>query len=223
MNSLAFQRTYDFRLHIGTTSNSLIWYARSVTLPKFGKEVFSDIIGNKGVASTGAMKWDPVTVVIADVAPILFKEDSSRGTVLDFRNSTIGPDGVPRPSTKGITNPTAIGNSTASQVFASLVAKNKNSVVGRDEPGVDISKAGFIDNSGNKSLGTVKIEKIYEAKQNQTSVQQIFTESWILKNAKIASVDFGGLDYTQEEFNYITIIFEYDHAIMEQTQAQATE
>ena len=104
-----------------------------------------------------------------------------------------------------------------------MVAKNKNSVVGRDEPGVDISKAGFIDNSGNKSLGTVKIEKIYEAKQNQTSVQQIFTESWILKNAKIASVDFGGLDYTQEEFNYITIIFEYDHAIMEQTQAQATE
>ena len=206
-NSIAFQKQYDFRLYIGTRSNSLMWHAKSVSLPKFTTDTFSDLVGLTTAKTTGQMRWDPIEIQIADVAPIIVDTSNARGMIMTEK----GP--------KGVWNAAGIGNSTASQIFATLARLYPLAIKGKEPlAGINPATMGYAKNK--TGIGEVRIEKIYETNQGRTlggdlKTTAIFKETWRLVKPKLSAVDFGALDYAGDEMNYITLTFEYNRAMLD--------
>jgi len=76
---------------------------------------------------------------------------------------------------------------------------------GYEYPSTSNARAGISKAKATTALNTIRIQQIDDIGNP--------VESWDLKNAFIASVDFGGsLDYTSDEMNEITVEFAFDWA-----------
>ena len=66
---------------------------------------------------------------------------------------------------------------------------------------------------GNLSITEVRIQKLY-ASPKSVEIGKTYGEEWLIKGVIIAALDFGGLDYTSEEVNTITMKLMYKNAAM---------
>ena len=196
------QKKTTWRIIFGGDSQDVVYQAKSVTLPKYGSQVFEDLVGKKIRKSLGAVTWQPITVVIADIVELW----GNKTTINNYSEST------------------------AMSVFLSMIETEMSSPSGYQKPStedrafydfsyVKIQKiyASVHNTPGDHGEEVIKAYTAMENKPSNPAVLQV-VEEWELIRPKLESVDFGDLNYSSDEHNEISITIQYDECKYDTTE-----
>ena len=201
--------SYSFQVEFGS---DVIWMVKSIDLPKFNVESFTDLVGLQNLKTSGTATWEPITVEIYDIIGL---DDSQ------------GEHGAVIPAKKQGVNR---GGSSAFVMWASSLNQM------RRELGFDINnlsarehinyglQGGKKSKSAMPAFDNLRIRKYYNSKVynrpddpfseealNIPPDSQV-VEEWRIINPQIIGFDMGSLDATSEETNTVKLVIQYDKA-----------
>ena len=182
-NNVATQKPYSFFVEFQRYGNSYVaWEAKSVKLPSYGQEIFTDLAGNRHVSSEGASQWTSFTIDIYDLIGIEYEPPNSPFLTQTNRNKW-----------KGLNN-----SSEKSTSFSILNWFSKKGMISLEDSTSDNSKTNThweINRLPNK----ITIYKIYTGRVKTKDIPLHLTNKWEINNPTLETVDFGQLDYSSEE------------------------
>lgn len=193
------QKTFNFKVYIGTGQEQIVYDAQKVTLPRFDISMNEDLVGNVAHKSSGKGSWEDIEITLYDT-----KEKD------------------PTDNTSWMSNAYVAFGTLVKTKTAALV-------VGRNFPIGEGSTYTVDQGQGINKVPQIIIEKIYGNKTTQgynapdglsqegmvTRQQpngEHYSEFWTIFEPVLKGVNFGDGDYSSEELNTITMIFSYSHA-----------
>lgn len=189
-NSPHRMASYSFEVIFG---DNTIWMAKSVDLPKFGVEVFTDLAGVQNIKTTGTATWEDVTIELYDIIG---------------KNSVVAEGESPRPEADAVFDRlselnVAKGGSSAFVIWATALDL-KLEELGFD-PNSTPMEVNYSLTNADGELGEVVIRKIYNNQEGKI-------EEWKLIDAVLAGFDMGSLDATSDETNTVKLQISYSSA-----------
>lgn len=188
--SLEPKRKFKFLIDFGTSSTELpSFIAKKCDKPSFDiSESPHDFLGHR-FYYPGKVTWKEVSATVIDPA------GSSTAEAGDANAATLQ----------------ASANDVADGLYKILIASGYQSPTAAGTAIVGGSQAGTL-----RTMAKGKATRPF----NQIRIIQVddqgkALETWVLNNAWIKSVNFGGLDYSSDEINEIGLTFRYDWADLE--------
>jgi len=224
-NNYTPQQKHKFRLIIGDDpNNQIVWYAKSVTLPKYDITYDRDLAGNHYINSLANAQWQPITVDLYDHAKYILGGIGTGEFGVSAGMLTLS-------SLVGMKLPTA-GSKTHGGL---LDLERENQWLSGDGRPYKTAAKVPVDPQNSKygrKLADIKIQKFLVSNRTQVvssdEIQPVISpkligEEWVLKNPQMVACDWGDLDATSEDINTIKITFIFKSAYLQNLSIETTE
>jgi hypothetical protein len=216
-NNYKPQQKHKFRLVIGDDSNNqIVWYAKSVDLPKFDVTYDRDLAGNQYINSQATAQWQPLTVQLYDHSKYIIGGVGTGDLGLSAGKLTLATlVGQKSPKVGSLIHGGLLDFTRENQWLSGDGRKLKS-------PGGTVTEAA--ESPYGRKLGNVRIQKFVHSNRSRVVsdgslgtriAADLIGEEWVLQNPQIVACDWGDLDAASEEINTINITFIFKNAYLQ--------